>query len=283
MKHEDGSLTSAGKTRLYYQAWAPDGKPAAVMAMVHGTPGHGGMMHHYGEGIAPRGTAVYALDLRGHGKSDGPRGYVNSWSEFRADLDALLEMIRGRHAGLPLFVMGHSMGAVVVLDSVLRAPAGIDGVIATAAALGKLSIPSYQFTMARILSRLAPRTGIPVDNDHTHSLRDPEMIAVYQADPLRFQKGTARLAVEFMDAVDWVNAHASDLRLPLLMLHGGADILASPEGSRAFFAKVPGPDKEYKEYPGALHELYNDFGWQKVVADVAGWLERELAQSATKN
>jgi alpha-beta hydrolase superfamily lysophospholipase len=274
MKHEDGSLTSAGKTRLYYQAWAPDGKPAAVMAMVHGTPGHGGMMHRYGEGLAPRGTAVYALDLRGHGKSDGPRGYVNSWSEFRADLDVLLMTIRGRHAGLPLFVMGHSMGAVVVLDSALRTPAGVDGVIATAAALGKLSIPSYQFTMARILARLAPHTGIPVDNDHTHSLRDPEMIAVYQADPLRFQKGTARLAVEFMDAVAWVNAHAGDLHLPLLMLHGGADILASPEGSRAFFEKVPGPDKEYKEYPGALHELYNDVGWQVVVADVAGWIER---------
>jgi alpha-beta hydrolase superfamily lysophospholipase len=283
MKHADGTLTSADKTRLYYQSWSPDGEPAAVMAMVHGTPGHGGMMHNYGESLAPGGIAVYALDLRGHGKSDGPRGYVNSWSDFRADLGALLAMIRGRHAGLPQFVMGHSMGAVVVLDSVLRAPDGIAGAIATAAALGKLSIPSYQFTMARVLSRLAPRSGMPLDNDHSHSLRDPGMIAVYQADPLRFQKGTFRLAVEFMDAVDRVNAHAGDLHLPLLMLHGGADILASPEGSRAFFEKVPGPDKEYKEYPGALHELHNDFGWQEVMADVAGWLERQLAQSAAKS
>jgi acylglycerol lipase len=247
------------------------------MAMVHGTPGHGGMMHNYGEGLAPRGFAVYALDLRGHGESDGPRGYINSWSEFRADLGALLKMIRHRNAGPPLFVMGHSMGAVVVLDYVLRTPGGIAGVIVTAAALGKLSIPSYQFTMARMLSRLAPRYGMPLDNDHSHSMRDPEMMAVYQADSLRFQKGTVRLAVEFMDAVDWVNTHAGDLRLPLLMLHGGADILASPEGSRSFFEKVPGSNKEYKEYPGALHELYNDFGWQEVVADVGRWLERQLA------
>jgi len=235
-------------------------------------------MHNYGEGLAPRGVAVYALDLRGHGKSDGARGYINSWSEFRADLGAFLDMIRSRNPALPLFVMGHSMGAVVVLDYILRSPNGIAGVITTAAALGKLSIPSYQFAMARVMSRLAPKMGMPLDNDHSHSMRDPEMMTVYQTDSLRFQKGTVRLAVEYMDAMDWVNAHAGDLRLPLLMLHGGADILAAPEGSRAFFEQVPGPNKEYKEYPGALHELYNDFGWQDVVADVAGWLERQLTQ-----
>jgi alpha-beta hydrolase superfamily lysophospholipase len=202
---------------------------------------------------------------------------VNSWGEFDTDLGVFLGRLRGSHPGLPLYVMGHSMGAVVVLDYLLRSPGGVAGVIATAAALGKLSIPSYQFAMARVLSKLAPRTGMPLDNDHSHAMRDPEMMAVYQADPLRFQKGTMRLAVEFMDAVARVNLHAGEWQLPLLMLHGGADILAWPEGSRAFFDKVPISNKERKEYPEALHELYNDFGWQEVVADVGGWLERQIA------
>jgi alpha-beta hydrolase superfamily lysophospholipase len=277
MEHCAGNLMGDDGTKLYYQSWQSDSEARAVVAILHGIGGHSGMFGHAAECLVPQGYRLYGLDLRGHGRSDGTRGHVRSWDDYRGDVTGFLRMIREANTTLPLFLMGHSMGAVIALDYVLRSPEGFSGIITSAAPLGAVHLPAHLLTISRVLSSLAPRTSFTVDQDLSRSSRDPEALAVYAQDTLRHSKGTARLGTEFTAAVDRVNANAANLRLPLLMLHGTGDRLAAVEGSRAFFAKVPGPDKEYREYAEAYHELHNDINYREVFADIADWLGRHSA------
>jgi len=171
-------------------------------------------------------------------------------------------------------LMGHSMGGVIALDYALRAPAGLSGVIASAPPLGKLGIAPVLLTISRALSRMWPRFAMDTGMDFAASARDPAVLQAYAADRLRHSTGTVRLGTEFLAAVAWTNAHAADLQVPLLIVHGGADRLAAPAASRAFFDQVTFPDKQYHEYAGGYHELHNDLNRQEMLADLVCWLER---------
>jgi len=171
------------------------------------------------------------------------------------------------------------MGAIVVLDYVLRLPdpagSGLSGVIIIAPALGQVAISPVKLAIARLLSRWWPGFTLETGFDAAASSRDPAVLAAYEQDPLRHQRGSARLAMEFFATVDWVQAHAGELRVPLLMLHGEADRIAFPEGGRHFFERVTS-EKERREYPGAYHELHLDLNSLEVLMDIEAWLKKHL-------
>jgi alpha-beta hydrolase superfamily lysophospholipase len=277
MKQYEGMLTSADGLQLYYQSWQPGPPPRAALVIVHGFGGHSGMFSHITGYLIPLGYAVYGLDLRGYGRSAGQRGYINSWADYRADVRACLDKARSQYPLLPLFLMGHSLGGVIVLEYVLRFPEGIKGVVASAPALGQVSIPAYLWWLSRLLSRWWPRFSRRTGSNNVEALtRDPAVLEAYAADPLLHSLGTARLGTEFSRAVAWTNAHAAELRLPLLMLHGEDDRIAAPEGSRVFFEQVTYANKTYQAYPGAYHELHNDIGYPQFLSDLAAWLEQQV-------
>jgi long-chain acyl-CoA synthetase len=277
MKHTEGTFEGFAGCNLYFQSWHPDRSNSAIVVLIHGLGGHSGILSNVVEYLVPQGYEVYAMDLRGHGRSQGQRGHIDDWQEFRADLRAFLAQIRSQRAHCPIVLWGHSMGGTIVLDYALRSPDQLQGVIVSAPALGKIKVPLHKLIVGQALSKLWPHFSLPAGLANQLATRDREALAVYLQDPLRHELGSARLVTEFFETVDWINYHAAELRVPLLMMHGTADGVTSPQGSRAFFERVLLPDKEHHEYPGAYHDLYDDRDRMMMFNDVAGWLDRHLA------
>ncbi|MFN6536843.1 MAG: lysophospholipase [Nostoc sp. EkiNYC01] len=277
--HKEGTFQGVGQLELYYQSWYPEGKVKAILAIVHGLGAHSDRYDNVIQHLIPKEYAVYSFDLRGHGRSPGQQGYINSWSEFREDLRAFLEFIKTQQPGSPIFLLGHSLGSVIVLDYVLRYPqeaSALQGVITLAPALGKVGVSKIRLLIGKLLSRVWPRFTLNSGLDVSAASRDEKILAAYAQDSLRHTRASARLATEFLTTVDWVNAHVADWQLPLLILHGGADRVTLPEGGKIFCQRVSSPDKLRIEYPGAYHELQNDLNYQEVLADLENWLERHL-------
>jgi alpha-beta hydrolase superfamily lysophospholipase len=247
-----------------------------VLVIVHGFGEHSGRYMNVVNHLVPKGYAIYALDHRGHGRSPGPRGYINSWEEFREDVRAFVRRVAEREMGRPLFLMGHSMGGLIVLEYALHYPEGLKGVVASGPALAQVGVSPALMGMARVLSRIWPRFAMDTGLDATSISRDPEVVAAYQADPLVHSIGTARLGTEMTRAMLWTHEHAREWQLPLLIIHGSADRLVPPEGSHRFFENVPVADKEHIEYEGGYHEPHNDTHRAQVLADLERWLERHL-------
>lgn len=274
-QHQEGTFQSADGLKLYYQSWHPPGSAKAVLVIVHGHGGHSGVFGRIVEYLVPRGYIVCSFDLRGHGRSPGQRGYINSWGEYRADLTAFLDLVKSEQPDLPLFLMGQSMGGTIALDYVLRQPDRLSGLILMSPALG-LGISPWKLLVGRILSGILPHFALNTSLDFTTGSRDPEMVAACAQDPLRHRQGTARLATELLQTIDLINTRASEVSLPLLILHGGADRITPLKSSRVFFERLTVSDRELQEYPDSYHELQNDLDYQQVLADMERWLERHL-------
>jgi alpha-beta hydrolase superfamily lysophospholipase len=140
MKHIEGTFKGSGGLSLYYQSWYPHGQVQAIVAIVHGLGAHSGLFNNAVQYLISQGYGVYALDLRGHGRSPGQRGHINAWAEFREDLSAFSQWIQEQEPNCPCFLWGNSLGGAIVLDYALRFPKGLQGVIVTAPALGKVGV-----------------------------------------------------------------------------------------------------------------------------------------------
>uniref|UniRef100_B8HMT2 Monoacylglycerol lipase n=1 Tax=Cyanothece sp. (strain PCC 7425 / ATCC 29141) TaxID=395961 RepID=B8HMT2_CYAP4 len=276
MQHLEGIFKGFGDCSLYYQSWHPEGSGQAVVILVHGLGGHSGVFQNVVEYLVPQGYELYAMDLRGHGRSAGQRGHINAWGEFRADLHAFIQYVRQQQSRCAYILWGHSLGGTIALDYVLHAPEQLQGLIVTAPALGQVGVPPWKLAIGQVLSKVYPRFSLQVGIPKTLASRDPAALAACLQDPLRHDYGSARLVTEFYATVDWINQHASELKTPLLIMHGSADRVTLPEGSRAFFQQVLFADKEHREYPGNYHDLYIDVDYQKMFSDVDIWLDRHL-------
>jgi alpha-beta hydrolase superfamily lysophospholipase len=277
VEHREGRFAGCRGTQLFYQAWLPrSGVARAVLVNLHGLGDHSGLYPNLAQYFPARQIAVYAYDLRGNGRSPGQRAYIRSWDQYRGDLDAFLERVRGWEPNRPLFVLGNSLGGLIVLEYALRAAKGLSGVIAAAPPLGKLGVPPVLMALGRLLSRIFPRFSLQVGMDLTGLARDPAVIETVLADPLFHRRGTARLSTEVTAAINRVQGRAAELAVPVLILHGSDDRMVPPDGSREFFSKLRYPDREFREYPGGYHGLFADRDWQVVVSDVARWLESHL-------
>ena len=276
-QHRDGTFVGSEGLPLYYQAWLPLNRPhRAVLVNLHGLGDHSSLYLNIAGHFPARGLALYAYDMRGNGRSPGQRAYLRSWEEYRGDLAAFLAQLRAWEANLPVFVLGHSLGGLVALDYALHHPEGLSGVIAAAAPLGRVGVPRFLMALGRVMSRVWPRFSLEVGMDLSGLARDPSVVDAVLADPLFHRRGTARLSTEVTAAIARVQARAASLCVPLLILHGAADRMVPPEGSREFFSKVRYPDRELREYPGAYHGLFADIGYQEVLADVERWVEGRL-------
>lgn len=276
-QNREGTFKGADGLELYYQSWHPLAKAKAVLVIVHGHGGHSSIFTRMVEYLVTRNYIIYSFDLRGHGRSPGQRGYINSWAEYRSDLTAFLDLIRTKEPDLPLFIIGQSMGGTIVLDYVLREPNQPKGLIVMSPALG-LRVSPQKLAISKMLSRFLPHFALDTGIDLSAGSRDREVIAAYAQDSLRHSQGTTRLATELLKTIDWVNAHARELKVPCLILHGGADRVTPLQSSRIFFERLTLADKEKREYPGSYHELHNDLNYQEVLADLENWLERHMAK-----
>ena len=271
-----GEYAGAGGLRLFRRRWRPAGAVRAVVANIHGLGDHSGLYPTLVEHLAARGIAVHAPDLRGNGRSPGQRAYIASWEEFREDLRRFLEVVREEEPGRPLFLLGNSLGGLIGLEFALHHPAGLRGVIAASPPLGRLGVPAPLLFLGRILSRVWPTFALRTGMDLSGLARDPVVAETVLADPLFHRYGTARLSTEVVGAIARVQAGAARFPLPLLVLHGGADRMVPPEGSRRFVAAVGHPDRRLIEYPDAYHVLFADTGRERALTDLTEWIDDRL-------
>ena len=277
IRRTEGSFALAGDRGLFRRAWLSR-EPERVFVIAHGFAEHSGRYEALGTWLAERACAVHAYDQRGHGRSDGPRNYVNSFADYQEDLAAVLELVRGEHPGLELVLVGHSMGGLVSAGLVCEQAPELLGVVLSGPALvlhDALAGPRLWLT--KLMRTVAPRilidAGLPVEG----LSRDPEVCRLYEQDPWVDTRMTPSLAIAMSEAMQRITARGSQVEVPLLLLHGGSDPLCNPAGSEAFFESLPAgsaPPSALKIYPGLLHEIFNEPERESVLGDVLDWVRR---------
>ena len=277
MQVETGSITTADGLTLFARSYLPATVARAAVIVSHGYAEHSGRYEAFAETLAAHGYAVYALDHRGHGQSEGERASVRVFDEYVDDLARFIDRVRETRPHPPRFLFGHSMGAIVALQLVLEHPEKVEGLVLTGAYLEnavKLSPPLLR--AAKTLSRLAPE--LPVQRLDTGALaRDESVVQAYRNDPMVYHgKVRARLGYEMLRSGPYVLQRASSIDLPVLMQHGGADRMAAPAGTRAVFEALGSDDKTLKVYDGAYHEILNDYGKEQVMTDLLAWLDARV-------
>ena len=271
--------------RLHERCWRRPPPPGGAgvgagvaLALVHGFGEHGGRYGGLVDYFVARGYAVHALDLRGHGRSPGARGHIDAWRQYREDLAAFLAHVAEADPGARRFLYGHSLGGAIVLEYGLHQPGPVAGVIASAPPLIPLGVRSPVIeAAARVLSRLWPSFSVRIPLETAALSRRTDDAEASVRDPLTHGRLSARATTETLRALAWTRAHASEWRLPLLVLQGDADRIAAPEGSVAFVAAARAggaPDVELRLYVGGYHEPHNDLEAGEVLADVGAWLAR---------
>lgn len=277
IRRSEAHFDGAGGRRLFERRWEPPA-PERSLVLVHGYAEHSGRYDHVAAWFAARGAAVHAFDHQGHGHSSGVRCHVRRFGDFLDDLDIVVERARALAPDLPLYVVGHSMGGLIVCNwAVERAPK-IDGLVISAPALGADQAPSgLRMAALRALRRVWPTGFVGGGLDAEGLSRDPAVVKAYLEDPLIVLRMTFSLGVELFGALSRTAARGGDVRSPLLMLHGDADPICSPAASEAFARAAP--DARYVSYPGLRHEIFNEPEREQVFEDVQRWIcEREPAR-----
>jgi alpha-beta hydrolase superfamily lysophospholipase len=258
--------------RLYGRGWRPDGTPKAVICLVHGLGEHSGRYRHVADHLTRRGSALLAVDLRGHGRSEGRRGHTPGYETLMEDISHLLSEAGKRFDGIPLFLYGHSMGGNLVINYAIRRNPRLRGVIASAPLLRTAFDPPRWKTILGEIMRIAWPTMSTSNGLPTRYLsRDPAVVSDYDGDPLVHD----RVTVSFLDirrAGLWALERAGDFPLPLLLMHGGEDRITSSQASIEFAAEA-GDVCTLKIWDGFYHEVHNEPGKEKVLACISEWLD----------
>jgi alpha-beta hydrolase superfamily lysophospholipase len=279
VEHGVGTVAAPDGTPLFVQWWSPAEKPRGVLVVLHGLKDHSSRYSAFAQGLVRRGFAVHAFDLRGHGKSGGPAVRVESFEDYTGDLDWFVRDVKARHPDVPLFLLGHSMGGAIALATVLDKAPPVDGLVLSAAALkpGADVNPALIAVTAQ-LGRFLP--DLPVLNlDDAAFTRDTSQAQQDGSDVLIHHKpGPARTAAELLATMQRNADRFEKVTLPILVLHGTADRLTNPEGSRELHARAGSADKTLKLYPDCFHDLLHEpvAARAAVVGDVTAWLESHL-------
>jgi len=278
MKHEEGFFQGIGNHRIYHQRWLPDGETRASLLVVHGLAEHSGRYMNLVRHFVPLGYAVYALDHIGHGRSDGARIYVERFTDYTDTLSAFREMIHRLQKGKPIVLVGHSLGGLIGALYLTEYQEGLTGAVLSGPAV-KVADNISRFTIftGKILAAVAPRLRL-IALDAVGVSRDPAVVRAYENDPLVYRgKMTMRLGSEMIRAMQRIGVEAARIKLPLLILQGSDDRLVDPSGARMLHDRVSSTDKRIILYPGLYHEVFNEPEHDRVLRDVAAWIEAHLA------
>ncbi len=273
MQQKEGNFKGTANFNLYWKCWLPDGEVKAVILVAHGLGEHISRYHNLVNKVVPLGYAIYGLDHRGHGKSEGQRVYIDRFQSYLKDLHTLYQMAHKDHPGKKVFLYGHSMGGLIATAYALQHQNDLVGLVISAPALkpGEGISPAV-IAVARVLSAVTPRMGVQA-LDSSYISQDKSVVEAYDKDPLVFRgKITARLGSELFSTMKAVEPHLQSITIPLLILQGTEDKLVNQEGAKSLYAKAGSKDKTLKIYEGFYHEVHNEPGKDRVFSDMGVWL-----------
>lgn len=260
---------------IFFRSWRPAGPTRAIVVICHGVNSHGGQYLWAGEQFADSGYAVYAIDLRGRGKSDGERYYIDDVSEYVGDVACLIKMAKSREPGLPVFLLGHSAGGVVSCVYTLENQAELTGLICESFAF-RVYAPDFALGVIKGVSHIAPRVPI-LKLKNEDFTRDPEALEELRNDPYtQGEVQPAKTVAALVRADERLEKEFPLITLPVFILHGTADKATVPSGSQFFYDTAGSKDKTLKLYEGHFHDLLNDLCKEEVMADIKGWIEKRL-------
>jgi alpha-beta hydrolase superfamily lysophospholipase len=272
IRRVEAPFLGRGGRELFRRAWLPD-EPSACALLVHGYGEHCGRYEHLATWLASRRVAVHAFDHQGHGRSSGTRCYVRRFSDFLDDAEEALLIARTSHAGLPLFVIGHSMGGLVTASLAVERKPDVAGYVLSGAALrSPIPLSTPRRWLLGLTRRIAPRLSVPSGLDPAGLSTDPAVIRAYLDDPLVERRITTSLAAELFAAMDRTSSRGNAVDRPLFALHGDDDPICAPEGSRSF--ATAGQHGSYLGLPGMRHEIFNEPQRETVYDAVLAWMTR---------
>lgn len=241
--------------------------------LVHGQGDHSGRYSHVAEHLAQAGYAVWAADCRGHGKSSGKRGHVDNFDDYLADVDRVIGKAKPQNPQVKTFLLGHSLGGLIVLDYAEKRGSILSGVIATAPLLRlKMKVPAWKVLLGKMLSSITPTTSMKTGLDPKLLSHDEEIVRNYINDPLVHGVASTRFFTELIRAENETTRDANKLTLPCLIMQGSADGIVDPSATETFFRAVAATDKTLKVYEGLYHEVLNEPEKENLLSEITAWL-----------
>jgi alpha-beta hydrolase superfamily lysophospholipase len=270
MKNEH-TVAGAGGTKLFVQSWHPEGKPRATIVINHGLKAHSGSYEWAAEQLSSRDFAVYALDMRGHGRSEGEPLFVERMADYVGDLQNVIAFAKEREGAIPTFVLAHSAGGVIACMYMLDHQSDVTGFICESFA-HEVPAPDIALQVVKGVDKIAPHAHILKLKDEDFS-RDPAVVDRMRNDPLLSKRGyEARTFAELVRADEQLRRDFPRITLPVLILHGTADRVTKPHGSQVFYERAGSKDKTLNLYENHFHDLLNDLGKERVTADIVEWM-----------
>lgn len=268
----DAWTQSKDGTRLQYCHW-PVADAKATVAIVPGYAEHLGRYDHVAAFLNEAGLDVFALDLRGHGQSEGARGHAGDYEEYCEDVDAFLAKVRAEASSSTLFLLGHSNGGLIGLSYVNRRQPDLRGLIVTAPFLGPaIEVPAIKLWIGKLLSSLMPKLAMPSGLPAEHLTHDPQVNKAYEDDPLVFSTVTTGWFAAATREIDKTFADAAKITLPCLVMQGSGDLIADPSRAKPLHDALGSTDKKYVEWPGMYHEIMNEVEKEKVLTELREWI-----------
>jgi len=253
------TMTGSTGAPLFRRAWLPADGPRAALLLVHGLGEHSGRYDHVGAFLAARGVAVHSYDHLGHGRSGGRQGWIERFDHFLDDLALIHGAVVEAHPDQPLFLLGHSMGGLIVTAYLLERPLKPDYVILSGPAIVPLIDPNDRSI------------------DPTRLSKDPDVWAAYLEDPLVLRERVQDdLLYRLADGISLLPGRASQIDRPILLIHGTDDRLCSHEGAKLYVDATAAPDRTTLLYPGGRHEMFNETNRDEVLSDLWHWIDARI-------
>jgi acylglycerol lipase len=270
------TVTGTGGLNIFVRSWRPNGAARGIVVICHGFNAHSGQYQSVGEQFAAVGLAVYALDLRGRGRSDGERFYVDKFADYVSDVATVIALAKAREPGLSVYLLGHSAGGVVSCIYTLEHQSELAGLICESFAF-QVPAPDFAIAVLKGISHLAPHAHVVKLNNADFS-RDPEVVRSMNDDPLiAHEVQPTRTAAEMARADERLKREFPLITLPVLILHGTLDKVTRPSGSQLFYDTAGSADKTLKLYEGHYHDLLHDVGNEQVRADITTWIDARVS------
>ena len=261
--------------KIAARSWTSENVIRGIMILVHGFNSHSGYFGWAAEQFASNGFAVYALDHRGRGKSEGERFYVEKFSDWLEDVDKLSDIARSENAGVPVYMLGHSVGGVIASSYVFEHQTEIAGLICESFAFD-VGLPELAQLALEGASYLIPHLPVYSLKNEIFS-RDPKVVEQMNTDPrIANEKQPAETVSEVLKAAARLKENMPNFKIPVFIIHGTADKATRPEGSQYFYDNVGSEDKTLKLYEGGYHDLLNDIDKETVMRDILVWINERI-------